>query len=259
MENPPSEIKRVLPFESRSSGKRNRYRSVRKYRRSKKPLSLLTIEKNMREDIEEKLLEEIEKKRHPLSFDQLTRFSIREDFKKGISVVELAKEYSTTIKVIKDVIRMKEDIGKGREAELTKQFFRISRLLEGVYGKIDDAKMKKSSFLQLATGLGILADKLLLIRKGLDGDAAKRVEVTSLPSFGEREHLIEALKQKMDMLKPIVHPVEEIDHEVIDVEYAPGRKKRYGDKKLLTEVRRDRENIKSSPGEQLQLFESKEP
>jgi hypothetical protein len=133
----------------------------------------------------EELADEIRNMKHPLAFDLLTRFEIKEKYQQGEKLSMLAKEYGTSVRVVKEIIKLREDLPKGRQEEVAKQFFKLS------------------SFAQQMLGVGVLSDKVMAIRRALDGDAAKRVEV-NVPSFADKEQMVEALRQKLDTLKPIL-------------------------------------------------------
>jgi hypothetical protein len=152
----------------------------------------------------EELADEIRAMKHPLAYDLLTRFEIKEKYQQGEKLSMLAKEYGTSVRVVKEIIKLREDLPKGRQEEVAKQFFKLSRLLDDVLQLVaDPRKVTNASFAQQMLGVGVLSDKVMAIRRALDGDAAKRVEV-NVPSFADKEQMVEALRQKLDTLKPIL-------------------------------------------------------
>lgn len=180
--------------------------------------------------------QEIKQLKHPLSLDILTRFEIREKFNQGISVVKLSKEYKTSVSVVRGVLKMAENLPNSREEELTRQFLRMSSVMRDILQDVPAAKIRNAPLHSQIASAAILADKVLAIRRSLDGESAKKIEVAGLPSFSDRESMIETIRQKMDTLRPILEtPM-----------------------KLLQEFTEGEEDLPAAPESQLYLFPEKE-
>lgn len=176
-----------------------------------------------RKQAKAELEDDIKQLKHPLSLDILTRFEIREKFHQGISAVKLAREYKTSVSVVRGVLHMAENLPTSREEELTRQFLRMSSVMRDILRDVPQTKIRNASLHAQIASAAVLSDKILAIRRSLDGEAAKRVELAALPSFHDRESMIEAIKQKMEYLRPVLeveaHVVQEISAgEVIEEE-----------------------------------------
>ena len=116
---------------------------------------------------------------HPLALDPLKRLEIREWWKEGIPVHEIASQTGTSITLVKRVIAMKEKLLSKHEREelLARKFLEASTLVSRILAAVTDEKLERSSFSQLALGMGISMDKMLMIRKSIDGDAPEQVEM----------------------------------------------------------------------------------
>jgi len=148
---------------------------------------------------EELLEKQILEGDHPLAVDPLTRLTVREWFQDGASVVEIAKQTGLSLTLTKRVLAMKEKLLSKREREdyLARKFLEAAELFSRITSHMTDEKMDRASFSQLTLGMGISMDKMLMIRKSLDGDAPTQVEM-ALNVTHDRKELRERIQSLLD-------------------------------------------------------------
>jgi len=190
----------------------------------------------------EELEEEISSGEHYLAFPIYDRIEMRDLFAQGLGPALIAKLFGTSLKVVRRILSMKEKLSKEREVQIAQTFFRTGALLRRILDQVTDEKIKGASLSQQLISVGILSDKMLQARKALDGDAPDRVEV-GIHSFGDRAALLNAVREKMDQLRPVL-----AQYEVV-AEGSTGSPEDVGPTALPA----------PAPPQQTDLFETKEP
>lgn len=212
----------VDPFSGKTEGPNRRRREERVTRLTGRLQTdeLYEVKRRVRKEIER----DIRDKKHPFAFDILTRFEIKHQLSQGIAHHRVAKQYGTSVSVIREIEKMDDMIPKKREEEVIRQFYSMSGVLAQILESVNEEEITQASLGLKLKGVSLLSDKVMAIRKGLDGEAPKKVQVEShhesLLKFGGREGVIEAIKQTMSRLRPFME-AEIIEEE--EVKVLPGR------------------------------------
>lgn len=210
---------------------------------------LLKFAKSVEEKAEEALTAQVLKGNHPLSFSHLERFQMRAMAEEGYSKVDIASRFSTTIPLVSQVLRLKENMSKVREGQLMGHFFEFSKLLEDIVQGMDKGKIDRASFSQLSLAMGITFDKLLAVRKALDGDAPEvHQHELAIGTFQDREDLKNHVKGQLERLRESgkLGDLIPVEAQVLPI----------GGGGTPTS---QKESSPPSDPDQLQLFQSKEP
>src|SRR3990172_4139510 len=148
-----------------------RGRVTRKILKQAKPGDIDNLAVAMERQAEEELTRQVIRGEHALSFTLMERFQMRQLVEDGLSKLEIAQRFSTSIPVVSKILSMKENLSKARKEEIARQFFAFSAMLSQILQGMSPEKIERAGFSQLSLAMGITFDKLLAARKALDGDA----------------------------------------------------------------------------------------
>jgi hypothetical protein len=120
----------------------------------------------------------------------------------GYSKVDIAQRFHTSIPLVSQVLTLKERLSKAREAELSGHFFEFSRLVGDIVKGMDSGKIDRASFSQLSLAMGITFDKMLAVKKALDGDAPDiHQHELFVGGYQDRKDLKERVKSQLERLR----------------------------------------------------------
>jgi len=167
-----------------------------------KEKDLQKLADRVEDQVEEALTAEVLKGSHPLSFSVLERFQMRSMHEEGYSKVDIAQRFGTSIPLVAKVLALKERLSKAREEQLSAHFFEFSSLLENIVKGMDSGKIDRASFSQLSLAMGITFDKMLAVRKALDGDAPDvHQHELFVGGYQDRQDLKERVKSQLERLR----------------------------------------------------------
>lgn len=168
-----------------------------------------------------KIEKDREKIVHPVTLNNVEKFSIQLDHKMGLSKTALMRKWRLSRYGLSQVLAEKIEIAGSVEGYLRKLTLGLMETTERIRTSIDDKVIDKASLPQRMVALGIGMDKALAITKHLDGTKDPKAPVIQ---FADRQSLEDAVRRRLQEI-PLVEEVEpeeqladieEVDEEIED-------------------------------------------